>query len=168
MSYQEKRTLTMLLTGAAVFAAYCVYAFNKLNAGVANLTDLRFWATTMLIFIGIGIGAVIVIQIIFHILLSISIAVKEAMRNQKVDDRELEKNIKLEMVEDEMDKLIEMKSNQVGFAVAGIGFVAGLITLIVGVTPVVMLNILFASFNLGSILGGAVQIYYYRRGVQHA
>ncbi len=61
----------------------------------------------MLIFIGIGIAASIVIQIVFHILLSIGIAAVKKIQNQDYDDREIGKTIQAEFIEDEMGKLKE-------------------------------------------------------------
>ncbi|MDD1777666.1 MAG: hypothetical protein LUQ65_05800 [Candidatus Helarchaeota archaeon] len=165
MSYQEKRTLTSILSGVLVLAAYCIYAFNPSKLGSLAPDDLKFWATTMLIFIGIGIGATIIIQIVFHILISISIAVKEKIQDSQCDDKDIEKSIKMEMVEDERDKLIELKSMRVGFIIAGFGFVGALLSLLLNYSPVVMLNIIYISFNVGSLFEGAAQLYYYRRGV---
>lgn len=167
MSYQEKRTITSIVTGALVLGAYCLYAFGKYQAGTVTPGDLKFWASTMLIFIGIGIVAVIVIQIVFHILLSISIAVKEKMQDEQCDDKVIEKTIGAEMVEDEMDKLIELKSMRIGFIFAGIGFVAALGSQVLNYSPVVMLNIMFISFSAGSMFEGFAQLYYYRKGIHH-
>jgi hypothetical protein len=167
MSYQEKRTIVTVLTGILILMAYCIYAFGKVNAGIESAEDLKFWAFAMLLFIGIGIVANIIIQIVFHILLSIGIAIKEQIQNGSVNDDEIEKTLELDMVEDEMDKLIGLKSMRIGFAVAGIGFVTGLIALVTGYSPAVMMNIIFISFNVGSILEGITQIYYYRKGVNH-
>jgi hypothetical protein len=72
------------------------------------------------------------------------------------------------MVEDEMDKLIELKSNRVGFFMAGIGFVAALVALVLNYSPVVMLNILFIAFSIGSLAEGFTQLFYYRRGISNA
>ena len=102
---------------------------------------MKFWAGTMLIFIGIGIVANIVIQIVFHILLSVAVAVQEHVRNGKCDDKEIEKTIGAEMVTDEMDKLIELKSMRIGFAIAGIGFVVALVSQILSYSSAVMINI---------------------------
>jgi hypothetical protein len=167
MSYQEKRTITSIVTGALVLGAYCLYTFGKYQTGAVIPGDLKFWASTMLFFIGIGIVAIIVIQIVFHILLSISIAVKEQIQNGQVDDKQIEKTIGAEMVEDEMDKLIELKSTRVSFIFAGIGFVAALLSQVFNYSPVVMLNILFISFNVGSLFEGFAQLYYYRKGIHH-
>ena len=91
MSYQEKRTIVSIVSGVLLLAAYCIYAFGQYQSGAVAQGDLKFWASTMLIFIGIGVAASIVIQIVFHILLSISIAVKEKIRDEKCDDKEIEK-----------------------------------------------------------------------------
>jgi D-arabinose 1-dehydrogenase-like Zn-dependent alcohol dehydrogenase len=80
----------------------------------------------MLLFIVIGIVANIVIQIVFRILLSISIAIREQYVNGESDDKLIEKEIAAEMVEDEMDKLVELKSLRVGFVIAGIGPKSGI------------------------------------------
>jgi len=169
MSYQEKRTITTITTGLLVLAAYCLYAFNPSRMTAITPGDLKPWATTMLIFIGIVVVATIIIQIVFHILLSISMAIKEKIKNESIADSEIEKmiekNIGTEMVEDEMDKMIDMKSSRVGMIFAGIGFVGGLLSIVFNYSPVVMLNVLFFSFSVGSVFEGFTQLYYYRRGL---
>ena len=163
MSYPEKRTVVSTVSGVLLMVAYCIYAYTKL--GFTNLTDLRPWATTMLVFIGVGIVGMIIIQIVFHILLSIGIAVNKKINNESLDDKEIEHSIEREMVEDEMDKLIELKANKIGYSFVGFGFVAGLLTLAFGLPAAIMLNILFLSCMLGSIVEGLIQLHYYRKGV---
>jgi hypothetical protein len=167
MSYQEKKTIVTVLTGLLILAAYCIYTIDKVKSGVVAPDDLKFWASAMLIFIGIGIVAMIVILIVFHILLSISIAVKDQLQNGKCNDKEIEKNIELEMVEDEMDKLIGLKSLRIGYAVGGAGFIAALISVVLNYPPAVMINIIFVSVSIGSVAEGIAQLYFYRRGVRN-
>lgn len=167
MSYQEKKTIVSILSGLALLVAYCIYGLGKVQSGLVAAGDLRFWAIAILKFIGIGIIAMIIIQIVFHILLSIGYAVSQKLQGSDVDDMKIEKTLKLEMVEDEMDKLIELKSMRVGFGIAGVGFVTALVALVLGYSPVVMLNIMFASFSVGSMTEGITQLYFYRRGVKH-
>ncbi len=163
MSYQEKKTIVSVATGILILAAYCIYAFG--GAVMAAADGLKAWAVTILIFIGIGVVASIVIQIVFHILLSISIAVRKKIQDGEMDDKEVERSIEREMVEDEMDKLIGLKSMRVAFVIAGIGFIAALVSLVLGFSPAVMLNILFISFSAGAIIEGITQLYYYRKGI---
>ena len=167
MSYQEKRTIVSIITGALVLAAYCFYAFGQYQLGAIVPGDLKFWAGTILKFIAIGIAVSIVIQIVFHILLSIAIAVKKKVQDANCEDSDVEKSIGAEMVEDEMDKLIELKSMRVGFFFAGIGFVAALVSLVLNYSPAVMLNIMFISFCGGSLFEGFAQLYFYRKGINN-
>ncbi len=167
MSYQEKKTIVSLVAGLLILAAYCIYVFNKIQSGTAAPDDLKFWATAMLVFIGIGVVALIVILIVFHILLSITMAVKEEMLNGEYDDKKIEKTLELDMVEDEMDKLIGLKAMRISYAVVGIGFIAALVSLVLNYSPAVMLNIMFFSFGIGSMMEGVTQLYFYRRGVRN-
>ncbi len=166
MSLQEKRSLFSVITGIILLMAYGIYVMGKLQSGSVDSEDIKFWANAMLLFIGIGIVVSIITQIIFHIVSAIMIAIKEKMINQDTSDEEVEKIINTEMMSDEMDKLIELKSMRVGFIFSGIGFVCGLIALALNYSPVVMLNMVFASFSLGLILEGFQQFLYYRKGVQ--
>lgn len=164
MSFQEKKTIVSILSGVAVLAAYCIYAYIKVHSGTISMDNMQFWAITMLIFIGIGIVATVVIQILFHILFSISVAVKTQFNNEKCDDKEIEKIINVEIKEDERDRQIELKSMRFGFAFAGVGFVAGLLVLAFNGQPAVMLNVMFLSFMVGSLIEGFVQLFHYHRG----
>jgi hypothetical protein len=167
MSYKEKRTIASIVTMLSIVTAYYVYAFNKVQAGLAAPDDMKIWATTILTFIGIAIVASIVIQIIFHILLSIGIAAKSQLQNGKCDEKEVEREINQEMIEDEMDQLIELKAMRIGFAMAGIGFVAALVSVVLDYAPAIMLNILFLSFIVGSMIESVTQLYFYRRGIRN-
>jgi len=164
MSYQEKRTVVSIISGIVILAAYCLYAFSPTRLAALPPGDLKPWASAMLVFIAIGIAVTIVIQIVFHILLSIALAVQAKIENQQCDDEDIERTIQREMVEDERDRQIDLKSMRIGFAVAGVGFVGALFSLVFNYSPVVMLNILYLSFSAGSLLEGAGQLYYYRKG----
>ncbi|MBI9095531.1 MAG: hypothetical protein JEY71_11665 [Sphaerochaeta sp.] len=161
MSYQEKRTLTSMVSGVVVIISYYLYAFGKYQKGLVGVSDLKFWAGTMLTFIGIGIIASIIIMILFHILYAIALAAKQ----RHYDEKEISNTIESSMVEDEMDKLIGLKSSRIGFICAGVGFVGALVTLLFDQPPMVMLNLLFFSFSLGSLFEGGLTLYYYRKGV---
>jgi len=158
MTYKSKRTITSIAAGILFLAAYLVYALGKNSPAPENL---KSWALTMLIFIGISVAVSVVIQILFHIAFSIGIAVKEG------NAREVERIVESSMVEDEMDKLINLKSVHIGYICAGIGFVAALAALAFGASAVFALHILFGSFAGGSFVEGGVSVYLYERGVRN-
>jgi len=164
MSYQEKRTLTSMVAGLAVLVSYCIYILNAYHKGWFAPDDMKFCATVMLVFIGIGVAVAVVFQILFHILLSMGVAIRKG----DCDDKAIEKEIVSATVEDEMDKLIELKAMKLGFIIAGAGMVAALLAVVLDAPNAVMLNVLFLSMNVGSLAEGALSLYYYRRGVYHA
>jgi len=166
MSYQEKRTLFTILSGLFILISYGLYTYGRIQSGLNAFEDLKFWTNSMLMFIGLGIVITIIGQIVFHILIAISIAIKEKVKDQNTSEAHIEKTIQSEMVSDEMDKLIEMKSMQISFFFAGMGFVVGLILMAFDYSVVIMLNLLFVSFSLGSILEGIAQMFYYRKGLR--
>ncbi|MDO9628536.1 MAG: hypothetical protein Q7I99_01435 [Acholeplasmataceae bacterium] len=172
MTYHEKKTIVTSVTGLLITLSYLFYAIFKYNEGSAESLTLKFWATTMLYFIGIGIIAIIVIMILFHIFYSIHLAIKLKMENKDITDKEIEVKIssmiKTDTTEDEMGKLIELKSMRIGFIFAGIGFMMSLFSILLGYSPIIMLNILFLSFSTGSAFEGLLQLYYYRKGIRHA
>jgi len=160
MTFKSKQSLTSATTGLAILASY---AIHTLRIQPHSEMDLRAWAATMLVFIGIGIAAQILVQILFHIFASIGIAVKE----QKRDAKEVERIIASTIMEDEMDKLIALKANRIGYAIVGIGFTTMLIGLALGASTVVSLHVLFASAALGSVADGIASVFFYEGGVRN-
>jgi uncharacterized membrane protein len=155
MFYQQKKCIVTILSGLIVLASYCIYVYQKFQSGIDNLShDLKFWATTMLIFIGAGIVMIIITLIVFHIINAIIHEVK----HQEAEDP---------MVEDEMDKLIELKAMRNSFIIVGMGFVFSLVTLVMQMPPAIMINVIFLSFLAGSIFEGFSQLYFYRKGIQN-
>jgi hypothetical protein len=150
--------IVSILAGIALSVGYLIYA---LSAAAPALDDLGSWAIAILVFIGIGIATIIVIMIIFHIALSISITIKEG----DCDDKQAERILDSTMLEDEREKLIDLKSMRVGYSFMGIAFVAALVALALGASPVLALHILLASCLVGNLIGGCVSVYYYERGV---
>ncbi len=167
MSYHEKKTVLSMVTGLAVLAAYCLHAFGRLGSGILSPDDGRAWAQAMLLFTGIGVVAAIVGQIGLAIATAVLLAARRKLRDPDCADKAVEREVSSEMADDEMSKLIELKALQAGFAVAGAGIIASLAVLALGLPVAVMLNVLFLSLGVGSLLEGGVQLLLWRRGVKH-
>jgi len=164
MTYQEKKILATMVSGTIIFLFYIKNAFDAYTQyGTAILLDGTFWARTMLIYVGISIIFIIVFMIILHVFLAISIEVGNQVKKQT--DTPINTTKDYFETEDEMDRLINLKSGQIGYITVGIGFIAGLITLTLSLPIGIMLNILYLSFIGGNLLEGAFKIYFYRRGV---
>ena len=148
-----------MIAGEVLTIAYIIHALGK-NAPPHG--DISMWALTILVFIGISIIAVIVIQILFHIIYGVSVAVKE----QKQDDKEVERIIESESKEDEMDRYISLKASHVGYIFAGIGFIAALAGFaFFDSSAVVALHIMLGALFIGNFVEGCISIRFYERGV---
>lgn len=158
MYYQQKRTIVSIAAGAALLLAYFIYVIGKLNAGEVTLDDVKFFAVTMLTFIGIGIALSIAVQVTFHILFSVGVAIRE----REKDGKEIESAINAAMVEDERDKLIELKSARITAIVSMAGFIAGLVLLALSYPVGLMLNIFFGAAGLGAIGEEISKLIYYK------
>lgn len=159
MPYQLKKTLVNLVSSLIILVLY----LTNILPQISTQSNPRYWAITMLVHIGIGVVITIILHIVFHIYLSVSIAIQEKDKGEKA----IEKSINLEMLEDEMTKLIDLKSLQAGYIITGIGFVYGLINLALGYSIIITLNIVFLSFLVGSIGEGLVNIYFNLKGVRN-
>lgn len=149
MSYQEKSSVVSIVSNLMVLVFYSFFIKAKIASGlVSDENALKYIAVTMLIVIGASIILRIINLIIFSI---ITVIITR-------DESEIE-------AEDERDKLFGYKSERVSQIIAGVGFLAGLITLAFGLTPVIMVNILFYTFIAGDIVASIVKISMYRKGM---
>jgi len=163
MTYQTKKTITSLVASLIILVSYCLSIYNHYKAGNIIENDLQYWAKQMVTYIVVGVIVTIVLHIVFHIYLSINLAIKE----QSKDDKEINRKLELEMIEDEMDKLIELKSMRVGYIVVSVGFVSSLVYLAFGGNIVFVLNIMYLSFFVGSLSEGLSNLYFYFKGVRN-
>ena len=159
MTFKSKRGIANIASGIILSISYIVYA---LSDHAPSLNDVAKWAHVILIFIGIGIVVTIIIQILFHISYSTLVAVRE----QKKDDKEIERIIASEVMEDEFDKRVSQKSARITSAFVGIGFIIFLVSLAFFDTSIVVaLHILLASVFLGNCIEECVSVFFYERGI---
>ena len=160
MTYNSRRNIIGMAAGILSVAAYIFYVTMG-NAPAPE--DIRAWARLMLVFIGIGVAAQIVIQVIFHVVFAAGIAIKE----HDQDGKKTEKIIKASVIEDERDKLISLKSLRAGYICAGAGSMIALFVLAGGVSVVIALHMIVGSFAAGSLAEGFAGIILNERGVRN-
>lgn len=154
MSYQEKKSLTNIISSIIITGVYSIIIYQKyLNGSFDTSNIFRFWAIIILIFIPISIIARIIIMIIFHVMESVI----QTAKGEEVD---------LDMdITDERDKLIEMKAAKVSMMVFALGFVIALAVQLLEVSNHSFFIIMILSGFLSEIVSDTLSIIYYRKGV---
>jgi hypothetical protein len=149
MDIKEKRILVSLLSSVLVILFYAWYVYSRYIAdNPAILNDFKFWGTSFIILIPVAIGIQIIIQIIFAIITHI-----------------LNKGEEIDPIDDERDKLIELKAIKVSHYLFILGFVLAMGALAMGMQPWVMFVVLISSGFTASMVNEILRLYYYRKGV---
>ena len=148
MDVKEKRILISLIGSVLTLGFYAWYVYSRYIAGNPDiLNDFRFWGKSFLILVPVAIVLQIVIQIIFAIYV-------HAISREEIDP-----------IEDERDKLIELKAIKISHYLFIIGFMLAMGSLAWGSQPWVMFVLLISSGFIATVVTEIVRLYYYRRGV---
>jgi hypothetical protein len=148
MDLKEKRILVSLISSVLILSIYCIYVYYKYISGNPELlNDLKFLGKSFLILIPVAIGAQIVIQIVFAIITKIA-------SGEDCDP-----------IEDERDKLIELKAIKISHYIFILGFMMAMGCLALGTKPWVMIVVLISSGFVASVVNEILRLYYYRKGV---
>lgn len=148
MSFQEKKSIAYLIS---IIVAYTSYYFVVIIAPenwgyIADSNDYSFWAAAILMLIPTQIVANVIIHIIFVIINTVT-----------SDDKDPE-------FEDELDKLIELKTIRNSMYAFTTGFFTAMILLAFGFSITIMFITFFFTFFLTGISGEITKIYFYRKG----
>lgn len=148
MDVKEKRILISLISSALIMGLYAWYVYGRYIAGNPEiLNDFSFWGTSFLILIPIAIITQIIIQIVFAIYI-------HATSNEEIDP-----------VDDERDKLIELKAIKISHYIFITGFALAMGSLTLRMQPWVMFVVLISSGFMATVVNEIARLYFYRKGV---
>jgi hypothetical protein len=148
MDLKEKRILVSLISSVLIMLIYCIYVYYRFIDGNPELlNDLRFLGKWFLIMIPVAIVAQIIIQIVFAIVYKIA-------GNEDIDP-----------IDDERDKLIELKAIKISHYIFILGFMLAMGCLAMGMQTMVMIFVLIASGFVASVVNEVLRLWYYRKGV---
>jgi hypothetical protein len=148
MSFQEKQSILSLFNGVLILGIYSLYVYQKyLSVTPELINDFKFWGKAFITLVPI----VIVVQIVMHILFYIAntIVTRESPPEKQ----------------DEMDKLIELKSLRISHWIFILGFFLAMGSQAIEMENWVMFVCLIASGFLSGFTGDIAKIYFYRKGV---
>jgi hypothetical protein len=158
LSFGSKRIIAGMAIGLIMLGVYLSFA---LGPNAPDTTDVAGWARAILLYIGIGVVAMIVAMILFHILYSILVAIWQRSADEKVVNRLISSTI----AEDERDKMISLKAMRVGYRVIGVGILLSLILFARGYPTVTVMHVLLGVTFLGCFTEGVASVIYHEKGV---
>lgn len=148
MDVKEKRILISLVSSALIMGFYAWHVYSRYIAGNPEiLNDFSFWGKSFLILIPVAIVTQIIIQIVFAIYI-------HATSNEEIDP-----------VDDERDKLIELKAIKISHYIFITGFALAMGSLTLRMQPWVMFVVLISSGFVATVVNEIARLYFYRKGV---
>ena len=152
MSYRETNISVSLVSSLLVLGYYLVNWLQMYREeGLVSNEVFRLWA--------IVIVATIILNILGNILTSIVLSIAHAIKTQT--------NEEPRFIEDERDKLIELKGVRVSYIAFSIGVFLAMLTFVFGQPALVMFSLIIFFSVTAEIIGDIWQFSYYRRGIQY-
>ena len=150
MSFQEKNITVSLVSFILILGIYLTNVLRMLQGDGLNASGVfRLWGTIIVL----AIVFTIVATILTHILTAIIQVIKTGEEDPKIDD-----------IEDERDKLIDLRGTKVTHFVSSAGVFLAMLTFVLGQPPLVMFTLLILVGVLAQIIGDMTRLVLYRRG----
>jgi hypothetical protein len=150
MSFQEKNITASFVIFTLILGFYLVRIFQMVQSASFNLTNMvRLWGTVIIL----GI----VVTIIGTILTHMGSAIVQAIQTKQEPD--------IQDIQDERDRLIDLRGTKVTYVVYSIGVFLSMLTFAFGQPSLVMFSLLIFSGLMAQIIGDISRLVLYRRGV---
>lgn len=148
MTYQEKKNVVNILSSLVITGAYFWYIIETHHeSGMSTDELLKFWAKSLLVLIPVRIVSTIAIHILFAI--GHKIATNEDMPS----------------IEDERDKLIELKSTRISHYVFSAGFMLAMVAMAMDFSVNTMFVLLICGGLFSELFENTAQMYFHRKGI---
>jgi uncharacterized membrane protein (DUF485 family) len=149
MSYQEKSVTVSLFSSLLILGYYLTNILRMyFSEGLVSGQVFRL--------AGIVIAAGILVNITANILTNIILSILHAIRTGGKEEERF--------IEDERDKLIQLKGVQFSYIIFSVGVLLSMISFVVGQPALVMFSLIILFGLVAEIIGDLVQIMLYRRG----
>ena len=150
MSFQEKNITVTLISFTLILGFYLTRVFQMIQGEGLNSSDVfRLWG----IVIVLAIIVTVVGMILTHIVSAIVIAIQTGDENPDIED-----------IEDERDKLIDLKGTKITYTVSSLGSFLAMLTFALGQSPLVMFVLLVFFGLVAQVIGDLTRLVLYRRG----
>ena len=150
MSFQEKNITVTLVSFTLILIFYLSRIFAMIQGEGLNSSDVfRLWG----IIIVLAIIVTVIGMILTHIVSAIVIAVQTGDDDPDIED-----------IEDERDKLIDLRGTKVTYSISSLGSFIAMLTFALGQDPLVMFTLLVFFGLIAQIIGDITRLGLYRRG----
>ncbi|HET9905259.1 MAG TPA: hypothetical protein VFQ23_01420 [Anaerolineales bacterium] len=150
MSFQQKNVTVSLVNFSLILAYFLSRILQMVRTGSFEPTNVfRLWG----IVIALAIIVTIFATILTHIVLAILHAIQTGDEKSNVED-----------IEDERDKLIDLRGTRLTYFVYSSGAFLAMLTFVQGQPPLVMFSLLIFFGVLAQIFGDVLRLVLYRRG----
>jgi hypothetical protein len=150
MSFQQKNIAVSLGSFILILIIYVTRLLNIYDNGVMEQSSVfRLW--------GLIIILTIVITIIGTILTHIVSAIVQTVKNGGDEP-------KIEDIEDERDKLIDLKGIRISYYVSGFGALIAMLSFVIGQPAIIMFSLLILFGLISQIIGDISRMIMYRSG----
>ena len=150
MSHQEKNITASLVTFTLILFYYLIRILNMIQAeGLVSTKLFRLWG----IIIVLGIIGTIITTIFTHIIAAIMQAIQTGEEDPKIED-----------IEDERDKLIDLKGTRIAYVASSFGVFLSMLAFVFGQPALVMFSLLIFFGLFAQIVGDVSRLVLYRKG----
>jgi hypothetical protein len=150
MSFQQRNITVSLVTFILILSFYLLRIFQLLQSDSFISTNVfRLWG----IIVVLAIAATIILTILAHVGSAVIQVIKTGDENPKIED-----------IQDERDKLIDLRGTQITYVASSLGVLAAMLTFVFGQPPLVMFSLLIFSGLLAQIIGDTTRLVLYRSG----
>lgn len=149
MSYQEKNITVSLMIYILILGYYLANLLPMYRGdGLVATRVFNLWAIVIVVTILANIFAAILSNIVLNIIHAIRTGSPEGER----------------FIEDERDKLIELRGVKATYIAYSIGVLLAMLTFVFGQPPLVMFSLIIFFGIMAEIIGEVAKIVLYRRG----
>jgi len=150
MSHQEKNISASLVTSALILGYYLIRILNMdLTESLIETKLFRLWG----IVIVLTIFGTIITTILTHIFSTIFHVIKTGEENPKIED-----------IQDERDKLIDLRGTKITYIVSSSGVALSMLAFVLGQPALVMFSLLIFFGIFAQVIGDISRLVIYRRG----
>jgi len=150
MSFKQKNITVTFVNFSLILVFFLFRVFQMVqNDSFTSENVFRLWGIIIALAVFVTVAATILTQIVS--------AVIEAIRTGNEEPE-------IDSLEDERDRLIDLRGTQVTYLVSSIGAFIAMLTFVLGQPPLVMFSLLIFFGVLAQIIGDVSRLILYRGG----